>query len=448
MRQKLFTKQIDDMLFKQYPLGNDLSKQKVVTKIFNPYGNGTYYLINSDPNDPDYLWAIVDLFDVEVGSVSREDLQTIKVPPFGLNLERDMYFQPINAQELLDGLRQGKTYADGGATDITVISDKSDENFLVTDGAKPSDMTVKLAKGGVVSTSDVRKELQKLGYSETVSENLVNKYSDFVKDAKSAYSVAKEIDNYEEDKQSKYSYGNGGTLDVDDLVGKTIHVYMAGVKEPVKDKIVSVKVTPENYSHRDVTVMTKDGGQEKFPLSKLDDFMRYQKIQAKDSKGEPYAIELCKTKYADGGKIKDQYEGRTPEDIWNNLSKVQRQHFIYDHADQIENYRGEEHGELTSREIIKAYNSSYSELDKNIKNRFDNHVKEGQYGNGGMMAKGGKTTFKDKVKSISQSLLKRKKVSKSVQKDYGKTYNKAEAVDSAKRIAGAMRAKEMAKKKR
>lgn len=386
MRQKLFTKQIDDMLFKQYPLGNDLSKQKVVTKIFNPYGNGTYYLINSDPNDPDYLWAIVDLFDVEVGSVSREDLQTIKVPPFGLNLERDMYFQPINAQELLDGLRQGKTYADGGATDITVISDKSDENFLVTDGAKPSDMTVKL--------------------------------------------------------------GNGGVLDVDSLVGKTIHVYMAGVKEPVKDKIVSVKVTPENYSHRDVTVMTKDGGQEKFPLSKLDDFMRYQKIQAKDSKGEPYAIELCKTKYADGGKIKDQYEGRTPEDIWNNLSKVQRQHFIYDHADQIENYRGEEHGELTSREIIKAYNSSYSELDKNIKNRFDNHVKEGQYGNGGMMAKGGKTTFKDKVKSISQSLLKRKKVSKSVQKDYGKTYNKAEAVDSAKRIAGAMRAKEMAKKKR
>lgn len=59
------------------------------------------------------------------------------------------------------------------------------------------------------------------------------------------------------------------------------------------------------------------------------------------------------------------------------------------------------------------------------------------------MAKGGKTTFKDKVKSISKSLVKRKKVSPSVQKDYGKTYSKDEAIDSAKRIVGAMRKKEM-----
>jgi hypothetical protein len=62
------------------------------------------------------------------------------------------------------------------------------------------------------------------------------------------------------------------------------------------------------------------------------------------------------------------------------------------------------------------------------------------------MGKGG-VTFDDKVKSISASLLKRKKVSPSVQKDYGKTYSKTEALDSAKRIAGAMRKKEMAKKK-
>lgn len=62
------------------------------------------------------------------------------------------------------------------------------------------------------------------------------------------------------------------------------------------------------------------------------------------------------------------------------------------------------------------------------------------------MGMGGKTTFKDKVKAISNK-LKGKKVSPSVQKDYGKTYSKDEAIDSAKRIAGAMRKKEMAKKK-
>jgi len=63
------------------------------------------------------------------------------------------------------------------------------------------------------------------------------------------------------------------------------------------------------------------------------------------------------------------------------------------------------------------------------------------------MADGG-VTSDEKVKSISESLLKRKKVSPSVQKDYGKTYSKKEAVESAKRIAGAMRAKEIRMKKK
>jgi hypothetical protein len=63
------------------------------------------------------------------------------------------------------------------------------------------------------------------------------------------------------------------------------------------------------------------------------------------------------------------------------------------------------------------------------------------------MSKGG-VTFKEKVKSISSRLFKGKKVSPSVQKDYGKTYSKKEAVESAKRIAGAMRAKELRMKKK
>jgi hypothetical protein len=63
------------------------------------------------------------------------------------------------------------------------------------------------------------------------------------------------------------------------------------------------------------------------------------------------------------------------------------------------------------------------------------------------LKKGGMPTFADKVKSIAEKHLKRKKVSPSVQKEYGKTYNKQEALDSAKRIVGAMRKKEMAKKK-
>lgn len=66
------------------------------------------------------------------------------------------------------------------------------------------------------------------------------------------------------------------------------------------------------------------------------------------------------------------------------------------------------------------------------------------------MAEGGEVKFKDKVKAIKKSLLERKKVSPSVQKDYGKTYSPKEAEESAKRIVGAMTAKErlMAKNKK
>lgn len=111
---KLFTQEIDRKLFSQYNLGSDLSKQMVVAKIFNPYGAGRWFLVNSDPQDPDYLWAIVDLFDVEVGSVSRTELESIRIGKHGLPLERDLYFKPINAEELLNGLMQGNYYKKGG----------------------------------------------------------------------------------------------------------------------------------------------------------------------------------------------------------------------------------------------------------------------------------------------------------------------------------------------
>ena len=131
---KLFTKEIDQKLFAQYSKGSDLSNQMVVAKIFNPYGRGTWYLINSDEDDPDYLWAIVDLFEVEVGSVSRKELESIKIKPFNFGLERDLSFTPRNAEEVFKGLLSGKTYAKGGklkydpTRDVVAIVIK-DNNF-------------------------------------------------------------------------------------------------------------------------------------------------------------------------------------------------------------------------------------------------------------------------------------------------------------------------------
>jgi hypothetical protein len=146
---KLFTKDIDQKLFDQYMMGNDLENQMVVAKIFNPYGNGVWYLLNSDPSDPDYLWAIVDLLEVEVGSVSREQLETLKVPPFRLGLERDLYFTPMNAKKLYKALLSGEKFEDGGTIDI--IKDKSGESWVFPNNPQGETYGIKLAAGGMTA---------------------------------------------------------------------------------------------------------------------------------------------------------------------------------------------------------------------------------------------------------------------------------------------------------
>ena len=124
-KQKLFTKSIDDMLFAQYKFGSDFDKQKVVCKIFNPYGDGTWYILNSDPEDPDYLWAIVKMFgNVEVGSVSRSELRAISFFGMNLGLERDISFTPINAKQVYEGLLKGEHFAKGGKIGFKGLADK------------------------------------------------------------------------------------------------------------------------------------------------------------------------------------------------------------------------------------------------------------------------------------------------------------------------------------
>jgi hypothetical protein len=89
--------------------------------------------------------------------------------------------------------------------------------------------------------------------------------------------------------------------------------------------------------------------------------------------------------FKDGGAIKNQYAGRTSENVWNNLSRGQRSHFLYDHMDEIQEYKDIDR--LSTSQIRVAINSDWMSLDKDIKNRFSNHVREGQYATGGMMPK-------------------------------------------------------------
>ena len=104
---QLFTKEIEKKLQEQYQYGNDLEKQIVAAKIFDPMSQWTWYLLNQDPEDPDYLWAIVRGFEVEIGSVSKKELETYR-GKLGLPLERDLYFRRRPAIEVYRELLEGK----------------------------------------------------------------------------------------------------------------------------------------------------------------------------------------------------------------------------------------------------------------------------------------------------------------------------------------------------
>ena len=100
---ELFTKEIEAKAQAQYKYGADMEKQVIVAKFFNPAGAGTWFLMNQDPNDPDYLWGVVDLFEVEVGSFSKSELENFR-GPFGIGIERDLYFEEVNAKVLYERL--------------------------------------------------------------------------------------------------------------------------------------------------------------------------------------------------------------------------------------------------------------------------------------------------------------------------------------------------------
>jgi hypothetical protein len=289
---KLFSKEIDKKLFSQYSKGSDLDNQVVVTKIFNPYGNGRWFLLNSDPQEPDYLWAIVQMGDVvEMGSVLRSELESVRVSPFRFPLERDLSFRMVNAGELFRGLQEGKFYKKGGFVNG-------------------------YAKGGTTKDLDI---------------NAL---------------VGKKLDD-------------GKIIRVEDLGNDAIWV----VRENFSGLVIE-----QGFSKDDIIKLTKG-----------------EKVQG---------LQMM----AKGGDIKNQYEGKNSKEIWDSLDKFQRQHFLYDHKSIIEEYRGTEYGELKSKEIIQAYNSNFDNLDKNIRNRFDNHVREGQYAKGGEVIK---VEIGDKIKSKS-----------------------------------------------
>ena len=94
---KLITKAIEQAFQKQGYTGNKSMKDiKIVVKLFNPMGAGTWYLYEHVEEDIYMCFAnLGDPMCAEMGTVSLTELEELKLP-FGLGIERDMHFDPLS----------------------------------------------------------------------------------------------------------------------------------------------------------------------------------------------------------------------------------------------------------------------------------------------------------------------------------------------------------------
>ena len=572
---KLFTKDINQKLFAQYRIGSNLNKQKVVAKIFNPYGEGRWYLLNSDPNDPDYLWAIVQMGDeVEIGSVSRRELESIRIKPFGLPLERDMYFNDRNAMEVLEGLEKGQTFALGGMTAGRYYRDNKGEELrfvgesqgklLFKDGEKyvykdESDFENDFSKekklfgffeeGGETEEGvdlfedydeipdNVQEILQKYDFEEGDYRTLEKAKKDV---EKVGYTFEYSLDGTAYDlrkigqkgKSEDEEYAKGGqVLDLKDVYnelrskvgrleineeskdyiycdirdwGNWEHDYedyerdeedfedddsmilsensakkMQTIVEEIRTKYptASIRWNTSEKNYIDFNISRKetmaDGGElddeDSLDYNSISDLQseRNRLVRWKyqyNSKGADYKIKQLEerieylkskdSKMADGGTTKstvkltlsdiDSYDYTYKQDgatasITFGFGKEPFQYEVKKISKSLEPLKQDILDAFTIQGIKQhEYKGGFSEAIKHLDTKV---VYEDN------MAKGGKVKFEDKVKAIKESLLKRKKVSPKVQKDYGKTYSPKEAEESAKRIAASQRMKYELKKK-
>jgi hypothetical protein len=107
----ILTKEVLNAFAKQGKTGNKSMKDiKIVLKLFNPCGAGTWYLYEKE--DDDIYWGFVNLGDImcaECGTVSMSELMSLRLP-FGLKIERDMHFKPLSMslEEVISKVKSGQ----------------------------------------------------------------------------------------------------------------------------------------------------------------------------------------------------------------------------------------------------------------------------------------------------------------------------------------------------
>jgi len=107
---KIITKAIEKAFEKQGDTSQkSMSEIKIVMKLFGG-GACTWYIY--EKLDDDTYMVFVNLGDPEMaecGYVSMSELMSIKFPPFGLPIERDMHFEPLSRtlEDVINTVKSG-----------------------------------------------------------------------------------------------------------------------------------------------------------------------------------------------------------------------------------------------------------------------------------------------------------------------------------------------------
>lgn len=93
---KLLTEEIKKSIPPLYAVENETDPM-VWVKFFTPWSFWTWYVLEFDGQDTFFGW--VEGFEKELGYFSLAELESAE-GPFGLKVERDLYFQPVKLSEV------------------------------------------------------------------------------------------------------------------------------------------------------------------------------------------------------------------------------------------------------------------------------------------------------------------------------------------------------------
>lgn len=97
---KLITKEIQNILPKLFEQDSKGLNAIAYVKFFTPDSNWTWYATEFDGKD--IFFGLVDGCYKELGYFSLSELKNLK-GPYGLKIERDLYFKPTTLKELMNG---------------------------------------------------------------------------------------------------------------------------------------------------------------------------------------------------------------------------------------------------------------------------------------------------------------------------------------------------------